>query len=284
MAETRSVLITGSSTGIGESAALEMARRGWLVFAGVRKPEDGERLSAHKAGDLRPVMLDVTDAEAIDSVVGIVAEAVGDAGLSGVVNNAGVAVAGPLEFLSPERLRAQLEVNVVGLSAVTGAVMPLIRKGGGRIVHVGSVSGVIASPFVGPYCASKFAVEALTDSLRLELRPWGIPVSLVQPGPISTPIWDKSIGQAEKLREELPAEAVELYEPLMEAVRAEVERRAKSGYPPERIAEAIAHALTAKKPKTRYLIGPGVRTAAFVARWLPDRLRDVAIVKALGLQ
>ncbi len=283
MSETSSVLITGCSTGIGESAALEMARRGWLVFAGVRKDEDGARLVEEGAGDLRPVILDVTDPEAIAAAAGAIEEAVGDAGLQGVVNNAGIVAAGPVEFLPVEDLRQQLEVNVVGLAAVTRAFMPLIRKGSGRIVNVGSISGLIASPFVGAYCASKFAVEALSDSMRVELRPWGIPVSLVQPGPIKTPIWDKSIEKAEGLRDRLPEEAAELYEPLMKAVRDEVTRRAESGFPPERIADGIAHALTAKRPKTRYLIGPWARTQMLMVGWMPDRLRDWVLTKALGL-
>ncbi|MEK7693262.1 MAG: SDR family oxidoreductase, partial [Chloroflexota bacterium] len=187
---TRSVVITGASTGIGEACALHLDALGWRVFAGVRKGADGEALQRKASARLIPVRIDVTDQASIASACDAVAQELGARGLDGLVNNAGIAVAAPLEFVPIDDLRRQLEINVIGQIAVTQAFLALIRTARGRIVNIGSVSGKLATPFTGPYSASKFAMEALTDALRIELRPWKIEVSIVEPGSIATPIWE----------------------------------------------------------------------------------------------
>jgi NAD(P)-dependent dehydrogenase (short-subunit alcohol dehydrogenase family) len=193
------VLVTGASTGIGQACASRLVREGCRVFAGVRRAEDGERLSAAEPERLQWLLLDVTDAAQIAAAAEAVSRQVGEHGLAGLVNNAGIAIGGPLEFVTPDALRRQFEVNVIGLHAVTAAFLPLLRRGNGRIVHMGSISGRIASPFIGPYTASKHAVEGLTDSLRLELAPEGIHVSVIEPGQVRTPIWDKAVATSGKI-------------------------------------------------------------------------------------
>src|SRR3990172_8450526 len=185
----RCVVITGASTGIGEACALRLDKLGWRVFARVRKEADAERLKNEGSERLTPAFIDVTDEGSIMKAEETVRAVVGEAGLAGLGDNAGVGIHGPLEFLPIEDLRRQLEVNTIGQIAVTQAFLPLIRKGRGRIVNIGSIGGKMATPFLGPYAASKFAMEALTDSLRQELRPWDIHVAIVEPGSIATPIW-----------------------------------------------------------------------------------------------
>src|SRR5436190_20383212 len=193
MTNLGSVVITGASTGIGKTCALRLDRLGFQVFAGVRRTEDGETLKRQASQRLTPITIDVTDSGSIAAAASMVATAVGDAGLQGLVNNAGIAVACPLEFLPISLLSQQLEVNVTGQIDVTQVFLPLLRAGNGRIVNMGSISGRMAYPLLGPYCASKFALEALTASLRMELRPWHIPVSIIEPGAIATPIWSKAL-------------------------------------------------------------------------------------------
>ncbi len=202
----------------------------------------------------------------------------GDGGLLGLVNNAGIAVGGPLEFVPVAKLCEQFEVNVVGQIAVTRAFLPLLRKSSGRIVNMGSVSGRLATPFVGPYSASKWALEALSDSLRVELRPWKIHIALIEPGVIATPIWSKSLAAAEQLIQSFPPQAHLLYGPVIDFMRRRVTSQA--GIPADRVARAVAHALLARRPKTRYLVGTDARLGALVAH-LPDRLRDRLIAQAL---
>lgn len=203
----RSFVITGASTGIGRSAALHLDRLGHRVIAGVRNPGDGDALRTSASERLTPVVLDVTDADDIAQAVQVVDDALGGGPLDGLVNNAGISLGGPLEFLDIDRLRLQLEVNVVGLVAVTQALLPLLRRGPGRIVNIGSIGGRVTSPFMGPYCASKYAVEALSDALRMELGPWGIHVSVVEPGPVHSPIWDKGREQYREYAAAMPARA-----------------------------------------------------------------------------
>ncbi len=275
---TRAVVITGASTGIGEACALRLDRAGFTVFAGVRSAESGEQLRRQASDHLIPIMLDVTDEGSIERAAAVVAARLGDGGIAGLVNNAGIAVAGALEFVPIAKLREQLEVNVVGQIAVTRAFLPLLRKSGGRIVNMSSVSGRLAVPFIGPYSASKWALEALSDALRVELRPWKIHVALIEPGVIATPIWSKSLAAAERVIESLPPEAHVLYGPVTDFMR----RRAASGagIPADRVARAVAHALLARRPRTRYLVGTDARVGALLAR-LPDRLRDRLLARTL---
>lgn len=282
--KSRGVVITGSSTGIGAACALELDRRGFRVFAGVRSEADGKRLHDQARGKLTPILIDVTDAESIAAAADVVSEATGHAGLAGLVNNAGIVVAGPLEIVPLEKLRRQLEVNVVGQVAVIQAFLPLLRIGKGRIVNVGSLNGRLAAPYVGPYSASKFALEALTDALRTELRNWGIAVSIVEPANVDTPIWEKSLAAADEAAEEVAPEALELYQADLDAMRAAVRRLADGAMPAARVVRAVVHALCARRPKTRYPVGLQARLAIRAAKWIPDRIRDWFIRRELGLR
>ncbi len=276
------VVVTGASTGIGEACALGLDGLGVRVFAGVRKAADGDALTRKASGRLTPVLLDVTDAAAIAAAAETVAKAVGEAGLAGLVNNAGISVAGPLEFLPIAELRAQLEVNVIGQVAVTQAFLPMLRKARGRIVNMGSIAGRSATPFVGAYCASKFALEALTDALRMELGPWGIAVSIVEPGAVATPIWEKSVARASATMARRPPQARDFYGQALTTMREASERMARGAIPTDRVVAAVVHALTAARPKTRYLVGADAKVQVAL-KILPDRLRDRLIVRALRL-
>ncbi len=280
---TRTVVITGASTGIGEACALRMDRLGWRVFAGVRKEADGAALKAQASDKLTPIILDVTEQPTIDASAETVTAAVGESGLAGLVNNAGVGVGGPLEFISVDELRRQLEVNVIGQIAVTQAFMPMIRKATGRIVNMGSIGGRMATPFLGPYNASKFAMEALTDSLRQELQPWGIHVSIIEPGSIATPIWDKSKAAVDELKETLPEEAMMLYGETVEAVEKALIKFEAAGIPPDDVAKFAEHALTAPTPRTRYVVGRDAQLQRMLVKWAPDRVRDLLVRMQLGL-
>ncbi len=279
----RYVLVTGASTGIGAACALRLARNGWTVFGGVRNAAAGEALQSQAAGHLIPLMLDVTDEQQVRAAQAQIAETVNGAGLQGLVNNAGIAVAGILEFLDVEAIRRQFDVNLFGLIDVTQRMLPLLRSGQGRIVNMGSSSGFFAPPILGAYSASKHALEAVSDTLRVELHGWGIHVSIVEPGAIATPIWEKSGQEAEQLAEGLPEEAHALYAPLTEAIRRETAAVVGNAIPAERVASAVEHALSAAKPRTRYCVGADARFQRFMARWLPDRLRDALVRRKLGL-
>lgn len=273
------VVITGASSGIGEATARHLAGLGFEVFAGVRKDADAERVTS---GRVRPLKIDVTDQASVDAAAAEVSEAVGATGLAGLVNNAGIAIAGPLEFIEIEDFQRQLDINVVGQLRVTQAFLPLIRAARGRIVNMSSIGGRVAIPLVGPYNASKFALEGMSDALRRELRPWGIEVVLIEPGAVATPIWGKGEEQAEQLAQNAPAEVTERYGEVIEKIRSESAKNATEGVPPEQVAEAVARALTAGRPKTRYLVGRDAKTRAPMGRVMPDRLMDAAIGRALG--
>lgn len=280
----RSIVITGASSGIGAACALHLDAQGMKVFAGVRSEAAAERIAEAASPSLVPLRLDVTKQGTITRAAAQVAKQVGDAGLDALVNNAGIVVAGPLEYLPAAALREQLEVNVVGQVAVTQAFLPLLRGARGRIVNIGSVSGRLSTPFMGPYAASKFALAALTDALRMELRPWGIAVSLVEPGAVATPIWEKSREEAERLGEAYPGEAQERYGETMERMRELVAKTEQRASDPDKVVRAVHHAITAKRPRTRYLIGSDAMVQAQAAQWLPDRVRDSVILKFIGVK
>jgi NAD(P)-dependent dehydrogenase (short-subunit alcohol dehydrogenase family) len=279
---TRTAVVTGASTGIGLASALRLDKDGWRVYAGVRKDADADRLKQEASDRLTPVKLDVTDQSQIDAVAQQVASDAGEAGLQGLVSNAGISINGPLEFLTPDDVRRQLEVNVVGQVAMIQAFMPLIRKGHGRIVNIGSIGGKMASPFLGPYTASKHAMEAISDSLRQELRPWGIHVSLVEPGSIATEIWEKGQSDADDYEKNAPEEALQLYGRQFAALREAARKFGDAGIPPDRVARVVEHALTASRPRTRYVVGFDASVQSFVRR-LPDRLRDRLVAQQLKL-
>ena len=279
----RFVLITGASTGIGAACAIGCARQGMTVFAGVRNPDAGAAMRARGGAAIIPLELDVTDGESIERAAGVVERHVGDAGLFGLVNNAGIAIGSPLELIPLAQLRRQLEVNVVGQIAVTQAVLPLLRRARGRIVNMGSIAGRGTIPMTGPYSASKHALEALTDALRLELYPWGIEVSIIEPGAIATPIWDKSLQISLDVEKDIPVETKHLYEAAAARIRETMNVAAARAIPPDAVVKAVLHALTAKRPKTRYLVGRDAKLRALMLKWLPDRFQDWILKKVLKL-
>ncbi len=262
----RAVLVTGASSGIGAACATRLAAAGWKVYAGVRNPGDAP------AGTTE-LILDVTDPDAVARLGQAGTDPPGlSLGLDAVVNNAGIAIAAPLEDLPVTELRRQLEVNVIGQLAVTQAVLPALRATRGRVVIVGSIAGRSALPFLGAYAISKFALEAMADSLRLELAPDGIEVSLVEPGTIATPIWSKPQPLADGVSDR--------YRPRIERFREVAAARASKAAPPDRVADAVLHALTAASPRTRYLVGRDAKLRATIER-LPDRIRDRVLARAL---
>ena len=267
--------MTGASTGIGEATALHLASLDFEVRAGVRKEEDAERL---RDQGVEPLRIDVTEQASIDAA----REELGDGPLAGLVNNAGIAVSAPVEFIPIEQLRRQLEVNFIGQVAVIQAFLPALRRGRGRIVNISSIGGRVALPLAGPYAASKFALEAVSDSLRRELRGQGVEVCVVEPGGVKTPIWEKGTAEAESMLEGMPPEAEQLYGGLAVALRRETEHIAtERGLPPQAVAEVVGKALTAGRPKTRYLVGRDAKLRAAVAKRVPDRAFDALIARAL---
>jgi NAD(P)-dependent dehydrogenase (short-subunit alcohol dehydrogenase family) len=283
------VLVTGASTGIGRACALRLARAGWRVYGGVRREADAAALREEGLPGLEPIALDVTDPAQIASAVKTIETGAGPDGLAGLVNNAGIAMAGMLEFMPLDDLRRQLEVNVVGVLAVTQACLRLLRARGertgdpGRVVVVGSSSGYLSSPVTGAYSASKFAIEGLCDALRMELAPWRIPVSLIEPGAIATPIWDKSSADADARLAAMPPEARRLYGPLIEAARRAVGQRQRVAIPADRVAADVEHALGAARPRTRYRTGFDAKVQYALSRLLPDRARDALLRRFAGL-
>lgn len=271
---TRSVVITGASTGIGKACALHFDQKGWRVFAGVRRSEDAVALESSASKRLSTVMIDVSDQGSIDHAQHTIRESLGENGLTALVNNAGITVQGPLEHLPLDELRKQMEVNVTGQLAVTQSFLPLIRKANGRIVFMGSVGGRAPSlPFPGPYIASKYALEALAESLRLELLSSGIKVSIVEPGTITTPLWEKGYADVDRIAGWLPPEGRDRYlAPMRKA--GELARKAEHrGAPPEKVAEKVEHALTSSRPRIHYLVGDAW-TRAWVEANLPKPVRD----------
>jgi NAD(P)-dependent dehydrogenase (short-subunit alcohol dehydrogenase family) len=279
----KTAVVTGASTGIGRATALHLDRLGWNVFAGVRKDSDGDSLAKDGTSRLIPIRLDVTDDAAIKEVAQRIEIATEHRGLDGLVNNAGITVQGPVEYLSLEDLRKQLEVNVIGQVAVTQALLPAIRKATGRIVFMSSIAGrAPALPFLAPYSASKKAIESVAEALRLELLPWKIRVSVIEPGSVATPIWEKGDATFDGLIAELPSEGRERYESILDRARKVAAMTGDRGIQAEKVAAKVEHALTSKRPRFRYLVGIDARARAMVERPMPNRLRDRAIGKLLG--
>lgn len=274
------VLVTGSSTGIGRATALRLDADGFRVFAGVRRQEDADALRSAASGRLEPVSVDVADEKSVEAAAERIREDEGGL-LAGLVNNAGISVAGPLEGLELDEWRRQLEVNVLGQVAVTRACLPMLRAARGRIVFMSSIGGRNALPMLGPYNASKHAIEAIGDSLRQELRPHGVEVAIVEPGAIATPIWEKGAASANASRERLEPEVERVYGPMMDKVTALALEAGAGGIAPEKVADAVAHALTAERPKTRYVVGVDARVQAMLGAALPDRAFDAVIARRL---
>jgi NAD(P)-dependent dehydrogenase (short-subunit alcohol dehydrogenase family) len=280
MQSRKAIVVTGASSGIGQACALRLERTGFHVFGCVRKEADGHALKRLAPGNVDVVLLDVTDASSIAAAAAAVTALVGEAGIAGLVNNAGIVAPGPLELLSATDLRRVLEVNVIGQVSTTQAFLPLLRLCRGRIVFVSSLAGRVASPLTGSYCASKFALEALSDVWRMELHTSGISISVIEPGAVATPIWSKSLTASSALFDAMPEVARLRYERLTNGVRNWAERSSQRGIPMDEVTGAVIHAVSAERPKTRYAVGRGSRLYTLL-RFLPDRLRDRLILRAL---
>jgi NAD(P)-dependent dehydrogenase (short-subunit alcohol dehydrogenase family) len=253
-----SVVITGTSSGIGEACALYLDRLGFRVFATVRKESDADALRQKASDHLTPIIMDVTDADSIASAAETVSTAVGEAGLAGLVNNAGICVSGPFEFVPVEQIREQFEVNVVGLVAVTQAFIPLLRKGRGRIINMGSVHRRKAVPFYSAYSASHWAIEALSSALRFELLPWGISVISIEGDAVAT-----------RLREK---RSRELYEGVLAFKNQLGERAWQSAVGADSVAEVVGEALISETPKNRYAVGSDSGAMALLTQLFPDEV------------
>ena len=277
--EDRAVVITGASTGIGEATAYLLARHGFRVFAAVRREEDAVRLKASGL-PMETLLLDVTDTSSVSYAGRQVREATGGK-LFGLVNNAGIVVAGPLECLPIAELEKQLDINVVGPVRVTQEFLPMLRAARGRIVMMSSVAGRSALPMVGAYSASKFALEAIADTWRVELYRWGIEVVLVEPGATRTPIWDKSATLTVGIMEGVDPERVALYKGLIEVGSGFARKASLEGMPVEEVAGTVLTALTALRPKARYLLGRRVWQRVVLEK-LPVRLRDWILFRGSG--
>lgn len=275
---SEAVVVTGASSGIGAATAVAAAQAGFLTFAGVRNDADADRVETLHP-NVRAVRIDVTDPPAIAAAAELVAAS--GLALRGVVSNAGIAVAGPMEFLPVDQLRRQFEVNVFGSVEVAQAFLPQLRRSRGRLVFVGSVSGRLAVPFIAPYSASKFALRAIVDAMRVELRPAGIAVVLIEPSSVKTPIWQKGRDARSASLALLPPQALERYRAQIEAVFRISESEERSAIPVERVSRAMLHALTARTPRTHYLLGTA-RAGSLLAH-LPTGLRDRAVRASMKL-
>jgi NAD(P)-dependent dehydrogenase (short-subunit alcohol dehydrogenase family) len=273
-----SVLVTGASRGIGRAVALRLAELGWEVYAGIRRPEDADALTA--AGSrVSPLALDVTDEQHIAAL---------DDGLprqlDAVINNAGIVVDGPVEALPPSELRRQLEVNVVAQIAVTQAVLPRLRRSRGRVLFVSSVSGRTVTPWLGAYSASKFALEALADALRIELRPWGVKVILIEPGNTDTDLWRSADRQLESTAAGLDDEHRSLYAGHIEGMRRLTPVLQRTAVPVERVVRAVERALTDRRPRARYPVGVQTKAQVALSAATPTSINDAVMARLAGIK
>lgn len=283
-------LVTGASTGIGRATALRLCAAGWTVLTGVREPGAGEALVQEAAAPERllPLILDVTRPEQVQAAAARVAELDGAARggapgrLGALVNNAGIGIGGPVELISDEDLRRQFDVNVFGPLALTRALLPALRAADGRVVFVSSIGGRVAMPFTAPYAASKHAVEAFADALRVELATSGVQVALIEPGSVATPIWEKAGADAQGM--DIPLELSAEYGRVPAAMTKSLQDTGRRGVPPEQVAEVIEGALCARRMRGRYLVGRDARAMLIAKRLLPDRTFDRVAARALGVQ
>ncbi len=279
MNDARAILVTGASTGIGNATAAELAKRGFTVFAGARKEADAAALDASHER-IRPLILDVTDPDAVAHAIDVVRAS--EIPLYGLLNNAGVAVGGPLEYLPIDALRRQFEVNVFGTMSTTQAALPLLRASKGRVVTIGSIASRFGAPFIGPYAASKAALAVLMDSLRMEMLPFGVSVSLFEFAAVKTPIWEKGRSNRDVLAKQFPPQALADYAPVIEAMSKQIDHEERGGLDPALVASEIADAFTSPHPKARYVVGKQARLQAAVGL-LPHATRDRLVRKALRI-
>jgi NAD(P)-dependent dehydrogenase (short-subunit alcohol dehydrogenase family) len=273
-----SVLVTGAARGIGRAIVDHLANNGWDVIAGVRSEQDATALTTAHPQRVSAVILDVTDAGHIAKLTTSLPER-----LDAVVNNAGVAVAGAVETVSMEDWREQLEINVVGQMAVTQAVLPHLRKARGRVVFISSVNGRISTPLLAPYCASKFALEAAADALRLEVKPWGIAVVVVEPAQTATDMWKTADDMVERIESGMSAENRALYGGHITGMKKFVALSKKMAVPTDRVVAVVDEALTTRRPRARYVVGLMPKVQAAVVTNIPTPLRDRVLSMMVGL-
>jgi NAD(P)-dependent dehydrogenase (short-subunit alcohol dehydrogenase family) len=273
-----SVLVTGAARGIGRAAAIRLAGAGWDVIAGVRRAQDGDELGRANPGRISSVVLDVTDDDQVDSLDDALPPR-----LDALVNNAGIAVTVPVEAVRQAEFRHQLDVNVVGQAAVTQAVLPRLRESRGRIVFVSSISGRIVTPIFGPYAASKFALEAMADALRMELAPWGIRVVLVEPAQVDTDLWRNAEQTFEEAVAGMSPRHRELYAKHLEGARKTIPRAQRMAAPVDSVAQTIEKALTVRRPRARYPVGAQARIPAILGELTPTAMLDRALSLSTGV-
>ena len=278
----KSIVITGASSGIGRATALRLAKNGWRVFAAVRKESDALAIREQGGEAIQTVTLDVTDRESIGNAARAVTAQLAGGGLDALFNNAGIGSLSPVEFTSFENLRKIFEVNLFGQIATIQAFLPLIRAAKGRIVNTGSVGDHLTPPFGGPLASSKAAFASMTSALRLELRPQGIEVCLIEPGAINTPAVKKTLGDVEGIIGKLPPDGASLYGDTMRQVARAFMKKELAGSPPETVAEVVERALTDRHPRTRYAAGKDSIKLTLLARVLPEKLMDMALLRAFG--
>jgi NAD(P)-dependent dehydrogenase (short-subunit alcohol dehydrogenase family) len=272
------VIITGASSGIGKATALYLDQLGFSVFATVRNERDSQALCSEASGRIIPLLMDVTDQNTIDRAKEHVSRVVGNAGLAGLVNNAGVGFLSPLEFVPLDELRWLFEVNFFGLLAVTQAFLPLLRQRRGRIVNISSTASIFVAPFHGPYSTSKLGVNSLSDALRLELKSHGVQVSVVVCGSIKTPMWEKGSNLTDRVSKSFPPQALDIYGEHYHRLQDYFFKLGKVGVPPEAVAKEIGHALTARHTKNTYYVGSDAKFYNVASKLLYGRLRDWAIM------
>lgn len=281
--DQRAIVVTGASSGIGRATALRLSSHGWRVFAGVRKVTDAEALLADAQGSLEPLQIDVADQGSIADAAEEVERRLGNRGLNALFNNAGIGMTFPVEHTPLDKLREIFEINLFGQVAMIHAFLPMVRRAKGRIINTGSVGDRITPPFGGALAGSKAAFASINAALRLELRSQGIHVCLLEPGAINTPAVEKTLGAVEKTIRELPPIAAGLYGPAMRIMTSTFAKMERDGSSPELVAKMVERALTDRNPQTRYPVGKDSRKLALLARFLPEKLLDLAILKTFGL-
>ena len=279
----KAIVITGASSGIGQASVARMVQSGWRVFATVRKAQDGDRLRSDLGTSLTPLIMDVTDRVSVIAAAEQVSSQLKGAGLHGLVNVAGVGKVRPVEYMTSNSLQEVFDINVFGQIAVTQVFLPLLRTAHGRIVNISSVGAHVAVPFGSLINASKAAFGIFSDTLRLELHPFGIHVSVVDPGAIKTPAVDKTLGEVEAVIRSLPPDGAAHYGEMLRTFARRAYEREMNGSSPDVVAQAIHHALTAVRPRTRYRVGKHATLLAMLSKILPDRLLDAILFRIVGM-
>lgn len=279
----KTVVITGASGGIGRASVSRMVQSGWHVFATVRKTQDADQLRSDFGTSVTPASMDVTNQSSVSGAAEQISSLLGNSGLDGLVNVAGVGKVRPVEYTTQDDLQEIFNINVFGQIAVTRAFLPLLRSARGRIVNISSVGAHIAIPFGSLINATKSAFGILSDTLRLELHPFGIHVSVVEPGAIKTPAVEKTLGDVEAVIRSLPPKGAAQYGNMLRDFVRRAYEREMNGSSPDVVAQAIQHALTAKGPRTRYRVGKHATLLATLAAFLPDRLLDTIRFRITGM-